>query len=101
VDFIASTVKTVRVPSPFEKVNFVDCRSTFTAGDGGAFLRSMYRVHPRFRYTPTVSPAQSNAAAALHRAYFAASLFFIRIPSPAFLPRHFAEPGSLGFCLLC
>jgi hypothetical protein len=77
VDFIASTVKTVRTPSPFEKVNFVDCRSTFTAGDGGAFFRSLYRVHPRFRYTPTVKLAHTSAAAALHLAYFAASLFLI------------------------
>ena len=40
VDFIASTVNTVRVPSPFENVSFVDCRSTSTAGAGGAFFRS-------------------------------------------------------------
>jgi hypothetical protein len=77
IDFEASTVKIVRFCSTFEKVNKLDCRSTLTAGAGGAFLLSTSRVHPRFRYTPTVSVASSSAAAALHRAYFAASLFLM------------------------
>src|SRR6266853_2709638 len=77
IDLDASTVKIFRTPSPFENVRWLDCRSTSTGADGGAFLRSTCRVQPRFKYTPTVSPTKASATAALHRAYVAASLFLI------------------------
>src|SRR5216683_6240136 len=77
VDLDASTVKIFRTPSPFENVRWLDCRSTSTGADGGAFLRSICRAQPRFKYTPTVSPTNTSATAALHRAYLAASLFLI------------------------
>src|SRR5882724_1925433 len=77
IDLEASTVKTFCVPSPLENIRPVDCRSTFTGAAAGACFFSTCRVHPRFRYTPTVSPANTMATAALHLAYFAASLFLI------------------------
>src|SRR5246127_3473595 len=82
IDLDASTVKILCVPSPFENVRCLDCRSTSTGADGGAFLRSMCRVYPRFRYNPTVSPANTKATAALQCAYLAASLFRIRVAPP-------------------
>jgi hypothetical protein len=51
-----------------------DWRLTSTGGDGGAFLRSMWLVQPRLRYTTPVALAKSTAIAADQRAYRAASL---------------------------
>ena len=77
VDFDASTVKIVRFPSTFEKVNPLDCRSTFTGASGGALFLSMCATQRCLRYTPAV-PAASNAAATTdQRAYLAASLLFM------------------------
>src|ERR1700676_2393586 len=77
VDFDASTVKILRGPSIFEKVSPLDCFSTFTGAAGGASLRSLILCQPRFRYTPAVKQASSNATAADQRAYRAASLLRI------------------------
>src|SRR6267154_3161451 len=77
VAFDASTVNIFCVPNPLENVSPLDSRVTSWGAGGGAFCRSRCATHLRCRYTPAVRLASTNAAAAHHRAYLAASLRFI------------------------
>src|SRR5579859_2826886 len=77
VAFEASTVKIFCVPNPLEKVRPLDSLVTSRGAAGGAFFCSRCATHLRSRYTPAVTVASSNAAAADQRAYFAASLRFM------------------------
>src|SRR5712692_4020472 len=75
--FYASTVKIFWFPAILEKVSPFERRVTSCGAGGGAFCRSLYATNFSSRYTPAVTLASSNAAAADQRAYFAASLRFM------------------------
>src|SRR4029077_13135006 len=77
VAFDASTVKIFWLPSPLEKVSPLESRVTSCGAGGGAFCFSRYATSLRSTYTPAVALASNRAAAADHRAYFAASLRFM------------------------
>src|SRR5271156_2349753 len=77
VDWEASTVNSLRLPSPLEKVTPLDRRETLAAAATGAFFRSMRAFQERCRYTHAVPAASVKATAADQRAYREASLRFI------------------------